>query len=113
MTKNATISDMILAAMRKLHDAGHKSVTRTVLWNALKDSDTREGSLKRASLSSCITSLIASKRLVVVPIQFDVQHFALPNTFKVKEKPLTQDEEKEINAAADILLSLKEVYSFE
>lgn len=117
MTKNSTISEMILAAMKRLHDSGHKSVTRTILWNALKDMCTKEGSLKRASLSSCITSLIASKRLVIVPIQFDVQHFALPNTVKTsnlsKNIQSQEEQESEIDAAAEILLTFKDIYYVE
>ena len=115
MTKNNTISEMIITAMSKLHVAGHKSVTRTILWNALKDSETKDGILKRASLSSCITSLVANKKLIVVPIQFDVQHFALPNSIRLNkvQNTLSKEEEIEIDTAAEILLSLKDVYFFD
>lgn len=100
--RNSTISDLIINAMRSLHNAGHRSVTRTLLWSALKNAETKDGVLKRASLSSCITSLIASKRLILVPVAFDVQHFSLP-----KEKP--RDDDCEINEAAEILVSLRYV----
>lgn len=106
MTKSNTISELIIDAMKRLQCAGYKSVTRNLLWNALKDSQTKDGSLKRASLSSCITSLIANKRLVIVPVAFDVQHFALPSTTK-SMRTTSIEEENEIDEAAEILLLLQ------
>ena len=111
--RNLTIADQVLLAMERLRNNGLIIVSRSTLWNyfdAQRMTESKGGKIRARSLSSCITMLIAHGRLqLVCGAVYDVQHFRLPaeTPVVIGNESVTTDDEREVNEAAEWLISLR------